>query len=373
MRSLPLWGYTSERFYKAEIEKVFLPTWNMLEREEIVPNEGDFHCATYLGVNLLIVRGADKVRVFANTCPHRGAALKEGSGNCRKIRCPYHFWTFGLDGELIVAPKYNDANGEPLIDESNKEEFNMPEVESGTWGGFIFIRLGAGADTLEQHLGSFVDTLEFHKLEDMRCARKVVYDMDANWKCFVENYTDLYHIPYVHKDSLARWKTTEYHRVEPRGNERAGFAVHEGSQLLLPDEGYDGFPPMPQIDPDKKGGTFFTTLRPGFMMTLSNDGALVFQSEPISATKSRLVVSSLFPESYFDRDDFDDLAENYYRRNSLVVDEDKDVAIIQYAGIQSPMARVARLCGDEAYLSTFANWIIDMVVGVDDQKKQAAE
>ena len=71
-------------------------------------------------------------------------------------------------------------------------------------------------------------------------------------------------------------------------------------------------------------GTFFTTLRPGVMMTLGNDGALVFQSEPISATKSRLTVSSLFPKSYFARDDFERLSQNYYRRNEIVVVEDKD-------------------------------------------------
>ena len=373
-RSLPLWCYTSEKFYKAEMDKIFLPSWTLLEREEIVPNVGDFHCITYLGVNLLIARGNDdKVRVFANTCRHRGASLIEGSGNCKKFRCPYHFWTYGLDGELIVAPDYTDAHGAALIDASNKEEFGLAEIESGTWGGFIFVRFKEGSGTLTQHLGSFVETLASHKLEDMRCARKVVYDMDANWKCFIENYVDLYHIPYVHKDSLARWKTTEYHQTKPHGHERIGFAVHEGSQLLLPGEDYVGFPAMPQIDADKKGGTFFSTLPPSFLMTISNDGALVFQSEPVSAGKSRLIVSSLFPKSYFERDDFEPLSENYYRRNSMVVIEDKDVTHRQYEGIQSPLARVARLCNDEARLNTFANWVLDQVIGADDKEAIAAE
>src|SRR5690606_28029093 len=113
---------------------------------------------------------------------------------------------------------------------------------------------------------------------------------------------------------------------------------------------------------DKARGTFFTTLRPGVLTTLGNDGALVFQSEPISAKKSRLTVSSLFPKSYFDRDDFKLLSQNYYRRNDVVVAEDKEISLRQYAGIQSPYARVARLCAEALHLSQFANWIVDRVV-----------
>jgi choline monooxygenase len=171
----------------------------------------------------------------------------------------------------------------------------------------------------------------------------------------------------VHKDSLARWNTDVYIDVKSRGEERVVFAEHDGSQLLLPFPGYDGFPPMPQIDKDKVRGTFFTTLRPGMMMTMGNDGALVFQSEPISARKSRLTVSSLFPRAYLEREDFERLSQNYYRRNEIVVVEDKAIALRQYAGIQSPYARIARLCKEELNLSLFANWIVDQVVSPDSE------
>jgi phenylpropionate dioxygenase-like ring-hydroxylating dioxygenase large terminal subunit len=320
-----------------------------------------------------VVRGAEgKVSACANTCRHRGALVADGSGNCKFFRCPYHFWTYNLDGSLIGAPQYNGPDGKALIDAINKQEFGLLEVESGTWGGFVFVRLKLGPETLEQHLGAFVGTLASHKLEDMACARKVVYEMDANWKCFVENYIDGYHIPYVHKDSLAQWKSERYVSYAAKGNEYLVFAVHDGSQLLLPMPGYEGFPPMPQIDKDKARGTFFTTLKPGVLMTLGNDGALVFQSEPISASRSRLTVSSLFPKSYLKRDDFERLSANYYRRNEMVVVEDKDVSIRQYAGIQSPYARNARLCGDETMISDFANWIVDQVVGPAGERTMAA-
>jgi hypothetical protein len=137
--------------------------------------------------------------------------------------------------------------------------------------------------------------------------------------------------------------------------------------------GFDGFPAMPQIDADKTRGTFFSTLRPGMLMTLGNDGALVFQSEPLSAGKSRLTVSSLFPKAYFERPDFERLSQNYYRRNDLVVVEDKDVSLRQYAGLQSPYARIARLCADETLVHGFANWIVDQVIGPLRETSIAAE
>jgi hypothetical protein len=109
------------------------------------------------------------------------------------------------------------------------------------------------------------------------------------------------------------------------------------------------------------------------LMTLGNDGALVFQSEPVSAKKSKLTVSSLFPKSYFEREDFDRLAQNYYRRNDIVVVEDKEIALRQFAGIQSPYARIPRLCNEETSLNEFANWILDQVIPSDDRATIAAE
>lgn len=374
MRSLPLWCYTGEKFAAAEKEKIFLPSWNLMEREEVVPNPGDYHTMDFLGAPLIVTRGKDeKVRVFANTCRHRGARLVDGDGNCKAFRCPYHFWSFGIDGRFIGAPNYKDPDGRPLIDDTNKHEFNLAEIESGTWGGFIFVRFRPGTQTLEQHLGRLVDQLASHRLQDMRVARKVVYDMDANWKCFVENYIDAYHIPYVHKDSLAQWKTTEYIRPEPTGEESIAIAIHDGSQLLLPFDGFDGFPPMDHLDPDKKRGTTFCTLRPGMMMTVGTDGALVFQSEPISASKSRLTVTSLFPKDYFSRPDFDRLVQNYYRRNDMVVVEDKEIALRQFAGLKSPFARIARLGSEETALFELSNWVLDKVLEPDNSQSIAAE
>jgi phenylpropionate dioxygenase-like ring-hydroxylating dioxygenase large terminal subunit len=374
--ALPLWAFTSERYFAAEMERLLLPGWLMLARTELVAKPGDFHCLTFMNIPLMLVHGSDgRVRVFANTCRHRGALVAEGSGNCKTFRCPYHAWVYSNEGDLLAAPHYPDLDGKPIVDGSNRREYGLLEIPSDIWGGFIFVRfresapegvlhgVKPAAPTLAEHLGELPRLLGSHRLEDMVTTRKLVFEMDANWKCFVENYSDGYHIPTVHKDSLAQWKSTYVDFGDPGPNVTSHFASHDGSQLLLPFPGFEGFPAMEQIDADKKRGTFFVTIRPLFMMTLGNDGALVFNSEPLSATKSRLTVSSLFPKSTVARNDFEELAKNYYRRNDMVVGEDVAIALRQYAGIRSPYAHVAPLCQTETNLNTIANWILDRVIG----------
>ena len=254
MRALPLWAYTSERFWQAEKERIFLPSWNLLERAEIVPNAGDFQTMTLpRHARSIVVRGNDgKVRVFANTCRHRGALVADGKGNCKFFRCPYHFWTYNLDGSLIGAPQLQRA-GRQAADRCHQQAASSASSRSRAAPGAAS---SSSASSPARRRSSSIWASGSRRSpptssRTWRVARKVVYDMDANWKCFVENYIDGYHIPYVHKDSLGAWKSERYVRYEARGNEYLVFAVHDGSQLLLPMPGYDGFPAMPQIDADK--------------------------------------------------------------------------------------------------------------------------
>ena len=363
-RCLPLWCYTSPRFFNAEVQRVFLPSWSYLERLDLVPNRGDFHTLSFMNVPLLMVRGNDdKVRVFANTCRHRGALIAEGQGNCKALACPYHSWTYSLEGALLGAPNYCDSDGKPLIDASNQHAFGLVEVPSESWAGFLFICLKGAPGTLLDHLGNLPTHLASYRLEDMVCTKRVDYHIQCNWKCFVENHADAYHFATVHRRSLAKFKTSVATDVpKTNANVRANFAIHEGSALLLPLPGYDGFSPMPQIDESRKKGTFFIAIRPGMMITVANDGALTLRCEPLSATTSRLTISSLFPKSTVERSNFEEIAKNYYRRNDIVVGEDVAISEKQQAGITSPYSRMAQLCSAEAALNEIANWVIDRII-----------
>jgi phenylpropionate dioxygenase-like ring-hydroxylating dioxygenase large terminal subunit len=120
---------------------------------------------------------------------------------------------------------------------------------------------------------------------------------------------------------------------------------------------------MPQIEKPWDKGTFFVKVRPSMMMTMGDDGAFAFCCQPIGPTKSRLTVSSLFPKTTEARNDFEEIAKNYYRRNAIVVREDVEISLRQAAGIASPLARMVTLQKPEKPLNQIANWILDRVIG----------
>src|SRR5687767_5564243 len=141
--TLPPWCYTSEAFYRREVDRLFMKVWNFLGRVEQVPNRGDYFTLDFAGVPLIVVRGDDdKVRAFANTCRHRGSQLLEGNGSCKAIVCPYHSWTYKLNGELAGAPEMEQTAG------FRKEDHGLVQLRLDTWAGFIFVNFDAHAAPL---------------------------------------------------------------------------------------------------------------------------------------------------------------------------------------------------------------------------------
>ena len=104
--TLPAWCYTSPAFYKREVDRIFMKVWNFVGSVHQIPNPGDYFALTFVGIPLIILRDGDgNIRAFANSCRHRGSELLSDSGNCKAIVCPYHSWTYGLDGRLRGAPE----------------------------------------------------------------------------------------------------------------------------------------------------------------------------------------------------------------------------------------------------------------------------
>src|SRR5882672_10758412 len=104
--TLPAWCYTSQDFYKREVERIFMKVWNFVGSADQIANPGDYFTLTFVGVPLIILRDHEgTIRAFANSCRHRGSELLSASGNCKLIVCPYHSWTYDLDGGLRGAPE----------------------------------------------------------------------------------------------------------------------------------------------------------------------------------------------------------------------------------------------------------------------------
>lgn len=359
-QTMPVWTYTSPAFYKREVETIFMKVWNFLGRAEQAAKPGDYFTATFAGVPLIVLRGDDgQVRAFANTCRHRGSELLEGQGSCKAIICPYHSWTYALDGRLIGAPEMGKSEG------FRNSDHSLIPIRLETWEGFLFVCFDKDAGPLSEYLGGLVDKVAPYKLGEMALARRREYIMDCNWKLFVENAKESYHIATVHKSTINKYasaRSSGYWVEEAKGEYCITFAQHEGSMALL--QGDKGFPPIESLAGLREsGGTYAPLIYPSTYLACTIDCAWYLELHPMGPDKTKLIHGCLFPKDRLARGDFEEVAANYYKRWDITTDEDIVASDRQQRGLTSPFAVPGRFSHREPLVHEIDNWILDRVLG----------
>jgi len=196
---LPNHAYTSEEFFELERQQIFSTTWTCVGNACSIPNTGDVRPVHFLGVPLLMVRGKDNaLRVFHNVCSHRGNELVwKACSVPGLIRCPYHSWTYGLDGSLKAA-RY-------MPEEFSPEQHGLHKCHIRIYHGFIFLNLSSGVEPeFEAEFEVFAPHLDFHGFTDAKIACKQSYPTQANWKLVVENFFECYHCAPAHPEFCSR-------------------------------------------------------------------------------------------------------------------------------------------------------------------------
>ncbi len=353
---LPADCYTDARFFQRELEKVFATSWLMAGRTDRIAKRGDYLTLDYAGASLVVIRDlAQKVRVYANACRHRGARLLSGEGNCRALVCPYHSWTYALDGSLKGCAGMEDTR------DFNPADYGLIELRADQWGGFVFVNLDGRAPPLADWLGELPERLAMYRFEEMAATRVRVHDIDCNWKTWVENYMEGYHIPTVHRATISAHKAINTPEDPAgRGQYSAIFEKHDGTLALLP--GDAGFPPLETLAGESMRGSRFMLIYPMTMFALTIDAMWTFQCLPLAPEKTRVIHTSLFPRSRLARPDFEALAANYYKRQDMVVKEDNDITEIQQQGLRSPLTRPGRFATKEKIVHALDNWVLDRVL-----------
>ena len=206
--TLPAGVYTNESFLDLELKEIFAKEWLCLGRVEEIPNVGDYF-ATHIGHDPLIVvrTSTDSIKVLANVCRHKSSQLLCGAGNVKRIVCPYHAWTYDLDGTLVHT-RYMEAakNFDP-------QKMGLHEIRSEIWRGFIYAKIdGQGPGVAERLAGLDARIGDYH-MESMRLVCGDVEVWDANWKLLFENFTDTYHIFHTHRQSINRYTPMELTRL----------------------------------------------------------------------------------------------------------------------------------------------------------------
>ena len=189
--------YLSAEFARVELERVWLQVWQAACLETEIPAVGDYHEYRIGDRSAIVVRAApDRIRAFQNVCLHRGTKLKEGCGNAASLRCPYHYWTWDLDGQIQSIPERGDFTGLADCD------LRLGEVRVDTYAGWVFVNFDLEAEPLDVYLEEIPDLLAPYHLEGQHCWRAWSRDVPANWKNTFDAFNESYHLSFTHPQTM---------------------------------------------------------------------------------------------------------------------------------------------------------------------------
>lgn len=189
--------YLSRDFHELEVEHIWRRTWQAVCRETEVADAGDTHVYDVARFSIIVVRGqSGGLKAFRNACLHRGRQLVDETGNYKSLRCPYHAFTWGLEGEFRWAPCEWD------FDHVNTAEFGLPEVQVDTWGGWVFINMDRNAPPLHEYLGVLPEHFKRWKPENAYKMVHVEKVIPCNWKVGWEAFIESYHAIATHPQIL---------------------------------------------------------------------------------------------------------------------------------------------------------------------------
>lgn len=299
-RTLPAAAYTAPEVFALEQSGLFGRTWLCAGREADIPDAGDFFTRDLAGDSVIVVRGSDgAVRAFFNVCRHRGSRLLDdpsGKG-LNRILCPYHAWSYRLDGTLAQVPGGNAGTREPL---------GLVPVQAGSRDGFIFLNPDASASPLALQLEDLPDFSRF-RLPELRCGWRRTYEVRANWKLICENYSECYHCPGAHPQ-LARLSDLISRSARPM---EIG-ACYYGGPMQLRDgietmslTGKRTVPVIPGLPADDHRYVYYYVIYPNLLLSPHPDYVLTHTAWPLAADRTRVDCELLFTREALAHPGFD--------------------------------------------------------------------
>jgi Rieske 2Fe-2S family protein len=306
--------YASPEVFDLEKERLFMKDWLCVAREEEIERPGDYLTHNVMGEPIVLARSADgTIRAFYNMCLHRGVEIAQGSGNTKRFKCPYHAWTYDLEGRLVGAPLMDEANN------FDKTACRLRPLRLDTWAGWVFVSFDPEVEPLDRFLDFFRDEFAFLRQEDCRLAHKFVIELDCNWKFVYENLLDIYHVGTTHAATIGRLNKADSYqfRAHPRGR----LSIHYEAGTMTPD-GQSRVGKMPWLAgyPDTCARIGF--LPPNMCLLSRCDYVRPFIHWPISPQKTRSIAYFLFPEEKFDQPGFAADVQVYVDFLSRVLNED---------------------------------------------------
>lgn len=301
-RTLPRAAYRSRRVLAFELERLFAGSWVCVARAEDLASPGDQLAVQVGEVGVLVVRDSDgSLRAFANVCRHRGHELLEAgaSASARSVVCPYHAWSYQLDGSLRAAPAMHDAPGfEPAA-------HGLARLPLEVWHGFVMVNASGDAPPLAQHLGALDELVAPYRPERLVAMASHEYQPRANWKVLCENYHECYHCPRIHPELC---------RVSPpasgRNHDLPGAWVGGSMDLrehaaTMSMDGRSAGVPIQGLDGERLRTVEYLHLLPNLLLSLHPDYLMTHLIFPLGPRRSRVVCTWYFPPEAAELPGFD--------------------------------------------------------------------
>lgn len=190
-------AYVRPDWFNADLQAIFARSWQWVCHVEKLRNPGDYLAVSVAGHPIAVVRDREgKLRAFYNVCKHRAHHLLEGAGNTTRIMCPYHAWTYKLDGQLVRAPHTE------TLEDFNAKDICLDQVQVEEFCGFIYVNLDPSAASLVSQSGDLETEIRHWApdIDQLTFARRLTYEIKSNWKNVIDNFLECYHCPTAHKD-----------------------------------------------------------------------------------------------------------------------------------------------------------------------------
>lgn len=354
-RTLPARYYTDPVLFTRDLERFYFGRWVAVGRAEEVPEPGRFATRTLGGESLILLRDrAGALRAFYNLCRHRGTRLctaAEGEFPGR-IQCPYHAWTYDLDGRLVSAPHMEE------VAHFDRTEHPLHAIGVADWEGHLFVNLSGTPLPLEDQLGAVADRFRPWDMRRLRRWRRAEYDVTANWKLVLQNYSECLHCPNLHPalNRLSHYLSGENEPLAP-GYMGGRMDLRPGVDTMST----DGTRPracLPGLDPADRRRVYYYAIFPNLLLSLHPDYMMTHTLWPLAADRTRIVCEWHFHPQELARPGFDatDVVEFWDMTNR----QDWHVCELLQAGLSSRAYKPGPYSNREDLL-----WAFDRMIAGD--------
>jgi phenylpropionate dioxygenase-like ring-hydroxylating dioxygenase large terminal subunit len=346
--SLPGWLYHDAEYFDVEMERVIRPSWQIVCHASDIARAGDWQTIDYLGESVIVVRGEDDgIRAFAHICRHRGSRLVDGDSGCAKrLSCPYHAWTYDLDGSLVGVPMKGDYPGLDM------GRLGLAPIDLEIWRGFIFVRLEGGGPSIAEMMAPYEEEVAPYRLEALEALGRVTLrPREVNWKNVADNYSDGLHIAVAHP-GLTRLFGRNY-SVEAKSHvDRMAGELLERPSRNISERAYQSLlPAVPHLPAEAQRRWLYYKLWPNVAFDIYPDQVDFMQFLPVSPTRTLIrEISYVLPD---DRREMKAARYLNWRINRRVNAEDTELIARVQRGMESRNYRPGPLAASEVSLRSF--------------------